>query len=536
MNTEPAESRASADDEHAISAPSEATQVSSGTSPVDSSTPLDGFLLKLASRSPAPGTRAVPTRLDRFLRAPNVGAALHQWFGGSVDELSQDEIVRRLNRSVAVIDELLNRQLNTILHHPSFQKLEASWRGLYYLTQRTAEAADGNIKIKLLNASWKEIERDFERAVEFDQSQVFKKVYEHEFGMPGGEPYGVMIADYEIFPVPSPEHPHDDMSVLRSLAKVGAAAFCPIISNAHPAMLGMDSFAGLEHTINHSRTLEQQQFLAWKSLRNDDDSRFLALALPRTLMRTPYQDDGSRVDRFCFREDVSGPDASKYLWGGAAFAMGEVLIRSYADAGWLADIRGLQRNVERGGLVTNLPVHCFGTDKLGVAPKCSTDVIVTEELEMQLSELGFLPLCHCKDTEYSVFYSSQSIQKPKKYDRSIATVNARISSMLQYMLCVSRFAHYVKVIGRDKTGSFAEHSELEDYLQRWIVNYVTADVEASPDVKARRPLRDAEVRVTGMPGKPGAYHCVMHLAPHYELDEMSATVKLVAELTPASTS
>jgi type VI secretion system ImpC/EvpB family protein len=252
-------------------------------------------------------------------------------------------------------------------------------------------------------------------------------------------------------------------------------------------------------------------------------------------MRRPYLDDGTRVDRFCFQEDVSGPDRSKYLWGGAAFALGEVLMRSFAQAGWLADIRGVKRNEERGGLVTRLPVCDFATDASGVATRFSTDVVITDELEKQLSELGFIPLCHCKDTDYSAFYSNHSIQKPKQYDREVATTNARISAMLQYIFCVSRFAHYIKVLGRDKIGSFATTQELETYLHNWIINYVTADAEASPDVKSRHPLRAAQIKVHPVPGRPGAFGCTMHLAPHYELDELNATVTLKAELTPSRT-
>ena len=265
---------------------------------------------------------------------------------------------------------------------------------------------------------------------------------------------------------------------------------------------------------------------------NREDARFVGVTVPRVLMRTPYEDDGSRVDQFRFHEDVAGPDRSKYLWGGANYAFGGVLIRAFAEAGWLADIRGVKRGVEGGGIVTNLPRHSFGTDRSGLVTKSSTDVIITDELEKPLSDAGFLPLCHCKDTEYSAFYSNQSLQKPAIYDRPAATMNARISAMLQYMLCVSRFAHYVKVLARDKLGAFTEYEDFQRFLQNWIVRYVTNDHEASPEVKARYPLRDAEVRVEPLPGKPGSYHCQMRLLPHYELDELQAAVRVVAELSP----
>jgi type VI secretion system ImpC/EvpB family protein len=308
-----------------------------------------------------------------------------------------------------------------------------------------------------------------------------------------------------------------------------------LIANASPSFLGMTGFDQLEQRVDHARTLEQLNYLPWRRLRETEDARFIGLALPRVVLRVPYADDGTRIDGFCFREDVSGLNTDKYLWGGAAFAWGEVLMRAFAQAGWLADIRGVKRDEERGGLVARLPVCEFHTDALGVAQKGSTEVMISDQLERQLSELGFIPLCPCKDTEYSAFFSNQSIQKPKRYDDPVATTNAQISSMLQYMFCVSRFAHYIKVMGRDKTGTFATPDEFEDFLQRWVSGYVTADTDASAEVKSRHPLRAAQVKVFPEPGKPGAYNCVMHLAPHYELDELSATVRLQAELTPART-
>jgi type VI secretion system ImpC/EvpB family protein len=493
-------------------------------------------LLDTILHHPGQGSREPDdSRLRRFLRAGTVRQALAEWFGQVPDNLSKQRLVRRLNADVARLDRVLNDALNSILHAPAFQRLEASWRGLQYLVNRADYEDDANIKIRVLDVTWSELEKDFDRATEFDQSQLFRKVYENEFGMPGGEPYGVLIADYQVHPEPNAQHPHDDMAIVQALSQVAAAAFCPVILNASPAMFGLDSFAGLEHRVDHARTFGQLNYLKWRGLRDREDSRFVGLTLPHTLMRLPYEDDGRRVDRFQFQEDVAGPDFRKYLWGGAAFAVGEVLMRSFAQAGWLADIRGVRRGEERGGLVTGLPVHWFTTDRTGVATKCSTDVVVSDELEKQLSDLGFIPLCHCPDTEFSAFYSNQSIQKPKIYDREVATVNARISSMIQYMLCVSRFAHYVKVLARERSGSFTEAQEFEDLLHRWIIKYVGGDREATPDVKARRPLREAQVKVQSVPGKPGSFQCVMHLAPHYELDELSASVKLTTELTPGTT-
>ena len=470
------------------------------------------------------------SRLERFLREPSPAKALVDWLGAR-PEGDKEALVRRLNRDVAAIDRLLNDQLNAILHHPAFQRLEASWRGVRYLVERADEEGERNVKVKILNATWRELERDFERAIEFDQSQMFRKIYGNEFGTPGGEPYGVLLGDYEIHPRPSRSHPHDDMAILASFAQVAAAAFCPFVAAASPAMFGLDDFQGLEHRFDYAKTLGQIELLKWNTLRKTEDARFVGLVLPRVLMRPPYEDDGTRVDRFCFREDVAGPDRSKYLWGSAIYALGAVLIRAFAQSGWLADIRGVRRDVDGGGLVAGLPVHSFGTERHGVAIKCSTDVVVTDELERELSTLGFIALCDCKDTEFSAFYSCPSIQQPKRYDRRAATTNARLSALLPYVLCVSRFAHYIKVLGRDKVGAAGEPEELERFLENWLARYVTTDSEATPETKARFPLREARVEVRQELGKPGAYQCVMHLSPHYELEELSASVKIATELS-----
>ena len=510
-----------------------------GASPLPAEIPLESlpgkglFQRILDATGKTPG--AAESRLDQFLREPVPNQALRIWLGR--EEISdKEQLVRQLNLDVGLIDRLLNEQVNAILHQPAFQRLEASWRGLAYLAKRVDDEADEDIKVRVLNVSWRELEREFERAVEFDQSQLFRKVYEQEFGAPGGEPFGVLIGDYEVEPRPTAQHPHDDISVLKSLSQVAAASFCPLITNISPAMFGLDDFQGLEHRLDHARTLGQLDYLKWRAFRDTDDARFVGLTLPRVVMRLPYENDGSRADRFCFAEEVEGPNQAKYLWGGAAYALAGVLIRAFAQAGWLADIRGVQRGVDGGGLVAGLQVHNFSTDKHGVAPKCSTDIVITDELEKQLSELGFIPLCHCQDSEHSAFYSNQSAQKPKLFDRPIATANARMSSMLRYMFCVSRFAHYIKVLGRDKIGTYAEPEEFEKFLQSWIVRYVTVDPEATPEVKSRFPLRDAQVQVRPNPGKPGSYQCVMHLLPHYELDELSASIRVVTELNPSRTS
>ena len=382
-----------------------------------------------------------------------------------------------LSRDIAQLDALLSGQVNAILHHPQFQKLEASWRGLHYLVRQAPEG--DNVKIRVLSLSWKELIRDLERAIEFDQSQLFKKVYEEEFGTPGGTPFGVLLGDYEIQHQPSADHPEDDVKTLEMIAQVAAASFAPCIAGAHPAMLDLDSFTELERQPDLPRTFEQLEFLKWKALRDREDARFVGLALPRMLLRLPYPDDGSRIDGFGFREYVEKPSRDQYLWGNAVYAFGAVLVRAFAANGWLANIRGVQRDPEHGvrggGLVAGLPGQSFRTDRTGIVVKSSTDAVITDYQEKELGELGFIPLCHCQDTDMAAFYGNQSIQKPKVYDEQAATVNARMSAMLQYIFCVARFAHYIKVIGRDKIGSSTEAGDCEDYLRKWLMKYTTGN-------------------------------------------------------------
>lgn len=481
------------------------------------------------------GRRETPTFLERFLQASTPGEALALWLdGAALPRNAADRrrgIVQMLGRDVARLDALVTDQLNAILHHPAFQKLEASWRGLQYLVDQAVDCE--NVKIRLFSVSWKELARDVEYAIEFDQSQLFHRIYDDEFGSPGGEPFGVLLGDFAIRPRPCAEHPIDDIATLTGISHVAAAAFAPFVAAVHPAMFGLDEFAGLEQPLNLSRTFQQLDYLKWKAFRDTEDSRFVGLTLPQVLLRLPYEDDGSRVDGFCFREPASSPGRENYLWGTAVYAFGAVLIRAFGESGWLANIRGVERDVPGAGVVDGLPVHSFATDRRGVVCKCSTDVVVADAQEQELAELGFMPLCHGKDTDVSVFYTTPSVQAPKRYDEPAATMNARFSAMLQYILCVSRFAHYLKVLARDKVGSFAEAEECEDYLQRWLVQYVAADSEASPQTKAEYPLREASVRVRPHPDKPGSYLCVAHLWPHSQFDELSVAIRVTTELSPA---
>jgi type VI secretion system ImpC/EvpB family protein len=470
--------------------------------------------------------------LQQFLDSRTVGQALRAWFGtGRFPD--KDQLVLRLNRDVGHLDDLLNGQVNAILHHPAFQQLEASWRGLWYLADQTDHAT--NVKIRVLNVSWKELSRDLERAIEFDQSQMFRKVYNDEFGMPGGEPFGLLLGDYSVRHRPGPGHPTDDLATLTAASHVAAAAFAPFVAGADPGMLGLEEFSDLESVLNLPRTMDQLEYVKWKAFRDSEDSRFVGLALPRVLARLPYTDESSRVDGFCFREDVRGPDRSKYCWGTPVYAFAAVVVRAFVEAGWLADIRGVVPGELGGGLVTDLPLPSQETDTAGLIPKSSTDALITDFQEKELGELGFIPLCPCPGTEFSAFYGSQSVQKPRIYDELSATVNARLSAMLQYILCVSRFAHYIKVIGRDKIGSLATPDECQRYLETWLRQYVTGGEDLSADVKARYPLREARVQVREHPSKPGTYVSIIHLRPHYQLDELIAGIRLVTELAPAAT-
>jgi type VI secretion system ImpC/EvpB family protein len=442
---------------------------------------------------------------------------------------SRGEIARRLNRAIARVDELLNRQLNTILHHPRFQKLEASWRGLEYVLRQVPEEEAKTIQVKVLNLSWKELVRDLENATEFDQSQFFRKVYEDEFGMPGGQPYGMLIGDYQVRLRPGDGHPTDDVEALGRIAEVAAAAFAPFVAAAHPSLFQLRSFTDLERPFRLEETFAGLEYLKWRALREREDSRFLGLTLPGVLMRRPYSDSSGRVDGFRFREEVEDPDRGCYLWGNAAYALGAVVIRAFASCQWLAGIRGVERGVEGGGLVTGLPTHSFGTDRDGVAPKCSTEVIVTDAQEKELGDLGFIPLCHCQDTEWSAFYGNQSVQKPKVYDEPDKMMNARLSAMLQYILCASRVGHFLKVQGRDWVGSHVEAEDLKARLQRWINGYVNP-LAQSEAARAQKPLAGALVEVEPDPRQPGKFRCGLLLKPHYQLDQMAVEVRLKTTL------
>lgn len=423
-----------------------------------------------------------------------------------------------INQRIAQIDHLISLQLNEILHHPEFQKLEASWRGLKYLMDQSETSA--LLKIRVLNASKKELLRDLQRAPEFDQSTLFKKIYEEEFGIFGGEPFGALIGDYEFGKSP------EDMEFLERVSQVAAGAHAPFLTAAGADLLNMENFSQLGEPRDIGKIFDSTEYAKWRSFRASEDSRYVGLCMPHILMRLPYGKETKPIDDFNYEEAVDGTDHSKYLWGNAAYALGARLTQAFAQYGWCAAIRG----VEGGGLVEGLPAHNFRTDEGDIALKCPTEIAITDRREKELADQGLIPLVHCKGTDYAAFFSVQSTNKPKKYDQAAANANARLSAQLPYILAVSRFAHYMKSIMRDKIGGFMSRGECETFITRWIMQYVTDDDNASAATKSKYPLREAKVEVSEVPGKPGVYRAIAFLRPHFQLDELTVSLRLVAEL------
>jgi type VI secretion system protein ImpC len=423
-----------------------------------------------------------------------------------------------LNARIAQLDHLISLQLNEIMHSPEFQKLEATWRGLKYLLSQTETGT--MLKIKVLNVSKKELLRDLQRAPEFDQSALFKKVYEEEYGVFGGAPFGALLGDYEF------NRSGQDIELLEKVSQVAAAAHAPFITAASSEMLNLESFSQLDAPRDLGKIFDNTEYAKWKAFRQSEDSRYVALTVPRMLLREPYGKDTVPVEAFQYEEHVDGTDHNKYLWGNAAWALGARVTNAFALYGWCACIRG----VESGGLVEGLPVHNFQTDSGDVAMKCPTEVPITDRREKELADLGFAPLVHCKGTPNAAFFSVQSVQKAKVYDKDAATANARISAQLPYIFAVSRFAHYLKTMMRDKIGGYMSRSEAQMFLNNWISNYVVSNDDASMTVKAKRPLKEARVDVQEDPRKPGVYRAIAFLRPHFQLDELSVSMRLVAEL------
>lgn len=431
-----------------------------------------------------------------------------------------NDVAEAINARIAEIDELISAQMNEVLHAADFQKLEASWRGLHYFVMNTETST--RLKLRVLNVSQKDLAKDLEKAVEFDQSALFKMVYEEEYGTFGGHPYGLLIGDYEFG-----RHPQD-IALLEKISNVAAAAHAPFVAAASPKLFDMTAFTELGTPRDLAKLFESLELIKWRSFRQSEDSRYVALVLPHILMRLPYGPDTVPVEGVNFVESVDGTDHSKYLWGNAAYALGQRITNAFAQYSWCAAIRG----VEGGGDVRGLPTHTFRTDEGDIALKCPTEIAITDRREKELNDLGFISLVHCKNTDFAAFFGGQTANKPKLYNTNEANANSRISAMLPYVLAASRFAHYIKVIMRDKIGSFMTRSNVSEYLNKWISSYVLLSDSATQSEKARFPLRDARVDVTDVPGKPGAYRATVFLKPHFQLEELSASIRLVAELPP----
>ena len=442
-----------------------------------------------------------------------------------VREVMQGTVVMSSNLSatldarVAELDRLISVQLSEIMHNPVFQKIESTWTGLNYLCKQTSTGS--SLKIQVSNATKQELVKDFKNAIDFDQSVLFKKVYEEEFGTFGGAPFGTLIGDFDITRQP------EDMYFVEQMSHVAAAAHAPFIAAADPELLGIESFADLGKPRDLSKVFDTVDYAKWNSYRESEDSRYVGLTLPRFLGRLPYNPkDGVTTEGFNFVEEVDGADHSKYLWVNTAFAMGARLTAAFENHGWCAAIRG----VEGGGLVEDLPTHTFKTDEGEVALKCPTEVAISDRREKELSDLGFIPLVHCKNTDYAAFFGALSTQKATKYNTDAANANAVLSAQLQYMFAVCRIAHYMKSMMRDKVGSFSSTSNVEVYLHNWLMQYVVDSDDASQEVRAARPLREAQVEVSEVPGRPGVYRAVAFVRPHFQLDELSVSLRLVAEM------
>ncbi|MGL4422505.1 MAG: type VI secretion system contractile sheath large subunit, partial [Gemmataceae bacterium] len=431
------------------------------------------------------------------------------------------DIERTIQAWKAGLDQKLSAQLNEIMHNPEFQKLEGTWRGLDYLVKNSETST--NLKVRVLNITKKTLAKDLERAVEFDQSTLFKKVYESEYGQLGGNPFGLLVGDYD-FDGKSAE----DVGMLQKLAGVAGAAHAPFVASAGASMFNLDSYTKLNEPRDLAKIFDGVDYAAWKSFRESEDSRYVTLTMPRVLGRLPYGsgDTDRRIEEFNFEEGVDGTDHSKYLWMNSAWAYAARVTDAFSKDGWFMRTRG----VDGGGKVEGLPLHVF-REAGGKVAKCPTEVLIPDRRENELSELGFLPLLHYKDSDKAVFIGTQTTQKPKKYFDPGANANAELSTKLNYMLCISRFAHYLKAMARDKVGSFAERGDMEAWLNSWIQNYVVGNPQdVGDEIKAKCPLQAAQVTVTEVAGKPGWYQAVAHLRPHFQLEGLTASMRLVAEL------
>jgi len=431
------------------------------------------------------------------------------------------DAIRSIEAMIAAIDKKLTEQVNLIIHHEDFQKLESAWRGLHYLVNNTE--TDEQLKIRVMNISKQDLGKTLKRfkGAAWDQSPLFKKLYEEEYGQFGGEPYGCLVGDYHF------DHTPPDVELLGEMAKVAAAAHAPFVTGAAPSVMQMESWQELANPRDLTKIFSTPEYAAWRSLRESDDARYLAMCMPRFLSRLPYGAKTNPVDEFSFEEDTEGSDHSKYAWANAAYAMATNINRSFKSYGWCSRIRG----IESGGAVENLPTHTFPTDDGGIDMKCPTEIAISDRREAELSKNGFLSMIHRKNSDFAAFISGQSLQKAQEYDDADATSNAALAARLPYLFACNRFAHYLKCIVRDKVGSFRSREAMQDWLNEWILKYVDGDpLNSSEDTKARRPLAAAQVEVEEIEGQPGYYQSRFYLKPHYQLEGLTVSLRLVSKL------
>jgi len=439
----------------------------------------------------------------------------------SQTQLIGSDVVKSISAIIAELDRKLSEQINLILHHPDFQQLEGGWRGLHYVVNNTE--TDEMLKIRFMNISKLDLGKTLKRykGTSWDQSPLFKRIYEEEYGQFGGEPFGCLVGDYYF------DHTPPDVELLSEMSKVSAAAHTPFISGASPRALQMDSWRELANPRDLTKIFTTPEYASWRSLRESEDARYIGLAMPRFLSRLPYGPKTNPVEEFDFEEETGAADHNKYTWGNAAYAMAVNINRSFKLYGWCSRIRG----IESGGAVEGLPVHTFPTDDGGVDMKCPTEIAISDRREAELAKNGLMPLIHRKNSDFAAFIGAQSLQKPFEYDDPDATANANLSARLPYLFACCRFAHYLKCIVRDKIGSFKERADMQIWLQKWIMNYVDGDpAHSSETTKSRKPLAAAEVTVEEVEGNPGYYTSKFFLRPHYQLEGLTVSLRLVSKL------
>jgi type VI secretion system protein ImpC len=485
-------------------------QQAAGTPEVGTASELDGLLVKEFRPKTDQARDAVQTAVQTLAQQ-----ALSQ------TALIGDDVIESIEAMIAALDQKLTEQINLILHHPSYQKLEGAWRGLHYLVNHTE--TDEMLKIRVMNITKQELGKTLRsfKGTNWDRSPIFKSIYEAEYGTLGGEPFGCLVGDYYF------DHNAPDVELLTELAKTAASAHCPFIAGGSPTLMGMDSWQQLSDPKDLSKIFTTPEYAAWRSLRDSEDSRYIGLAMPRFLARVPYGAKTDPVEAFNFEEDTAGSDHSRYSWANAAYAMASNITRSFKEYGWCSRIRG----VESGGAVEGLPVHTFPTDDGGVDMKCPTEIAITDRREAELAKSGFMPLIHRKNSDFAAFIGAQSLQKPAEYTDKDATANAALAARLPYLFATCRFAHYLKCIVRDKIGSFKERNDMQRWLNNGIMQYVDGDPANSPEsVKAEKPLAAASVEVQEVEGNPGYYRSQFYLRPHYQLEGLTVSLRLVSKL------